>query len=258
VNRDLVETSAWQRLRQATPARIALGRAGGSLPTAPMLDFQLAHARARDAVHLPFDPDTLASESIEAGFDVRLVRSRASDRQTYLRRPDLGRRLDDVSRAALAALGGAPVDAVFVIGDGLSSGAVHRHSLAVLRQASTALAQDGWSIGPVILAQQARVALADEIGELLQARQVAHLIGERPGLSAADSLGIYLTWQPRVGRTDAERNCISNVRPAGVEYAAAAHTLVYLMREAARRAYSGVRLKDESAGMPPLTGPAGP
>ena len=252
MSKDLVEADPWAPLRQVTPARIALGRVGGSLPTAPMLDFQLAHARARDAVQRPFDHPGMADSLGQAGFAVLQVRSQAVDRHTYLRRPDLGRRLDGPSRATLGSRAGAPVDAVFVIGDGLSSEAVHRHALAVLTLATRALTRAGWSLGPVVLAEQARVALGDEIGQLLQARQVALLIGERPGLSAADSLGIYLTWQPEVGRNDSQRNCVSNVRPDGVGYVAAAHILVYLMREAARRSYTGVQLKDESAGVPLL------
>ena len=255
MSKDLVETDPWSPLRQTTPARIALGRVGGSLPTAPMLDFQLAHARARDAVQREFDQQGMADELVVAGFEALCVHSKAIDRHAYLRRPDLGRRLDHASRAFLNKRERTPVDAVFVIGDGLSSEAVHRHALAVLRLAAQAQVRAGWSLGPVVLAEQARVALGDEIGQLLQARQVAMLIGERPGLSAADSLGIYLTWQPEVGRNDSQRNCISNVRPDGVGYAAAAHTLVYLMLEAARRSYTGVQLKDESAGVPLLIEP---
>lgn len=242
----------WQVLRRFTPARIGLGRAGGSLPTAPLLEFQLAHAQARDAVHLPFDADGLAHTLREDGHDVVVARSAAATREEYLRRPDLGRRLDDESRERLRAFSGEAFDAVFVVGDGLSPLAVHRHARPVLALATEALRAHGWRLGPVVIARQARVALADEAGEVLGARQVAILLGERPGLSSPDSLGIYLTHRPRSGCTDAERNCISNVRPEGLPCVRAAHTLVWLMLEAARRGGTGVALKDDSAAVAPL------
>jgi ethanolamine ammonia-lyase small subunit len=247
LQKPLVSADPWAPLRQLTDARIALGRTGGSLPTAPLLEFQLAHARARDAVHLPFDADGVQRRLQERGWDVLQVRSEADSRSVYLRRPDRGRRLAGPSRTALAefAAGGDSFDAVFVIGDGLSPLAVHRHAVAVLECVLPVLAQEGWRLAPVIVAGQARVALGDDIGELLGAGQVAILIGERPGLSAADSLGIYLTHAPRVGRSDAERNCISNIRPAGLGYREAAQTLVRLMRRARQRQLTGVGLKDE-------------
>ena len=243
----------WQSLRHYTNARIAQGRTGGSLPTTPMLAFQLAHAQARDAVHLAFDADGIAAKvanllDVEST-EVLRVHSAARDRSIYLRRPDLGRRLDEDSRAQLQQIASSPVvhDIAFVIADGLSALAVHQHALPVFALARQALIDAGWSVAPLILAEQARVALGDEIGELLGAQQVVMLIGERPGLSSADSLGIYLTHAPRIGRNDAERNCISNVRPdGGLDYVQAAHKLVWLARQARQRQHTGVALKDDS------------
>lgn len=241
-----VKQDSWQALRQFTAARIALGRCDVSLPTAEVLRFGVAHAQARDAVHLPFDAATLTGELRAAGWDTLEVHSRAGDRPTYLRRPDLGRRLAAPSRQLLLASGVSHCELLFVIGDGLSSRAVHENAVPFLAEARACLDGDGLSTGPVVLAHQARVALADEIGECLGARLVVILIGERPGLSSPDSLGLYLTWQPRVGRNDAERNCISNIRAAGLSHAAAAQKLAWLIRRARQLACSGVDLKDES------------
>lgn len=261
-NKDIVIKNPWQVLRRFTRARIALGRAGGSLPTAPMLEFQLAHARARDAVHLPFDAAAIETRLVGMGLESLRVRSAVPDREGYLQRPDLGRRLDGSSRALLQswAEGAAQAcDAVFVIADGLSALAVHSHAVDVLALAHAALVERGWRLAPVVIAEQSRVALGDEIGELLRAGQVAILIGERPGLSSADSLGIYLTHGPRVGRTDAERNCISNIRAdGGMPYASAAHKLLYLMTEARRRRLTGIALKDASDDAPLLVQPPDP
>jgi ethanolamine ammonia-lyase small subunit len=242
----LVETDPWTRLRAFTPARIALGRVGASQPTQALLAFSLAHAQARDAVHEPLAVADLAAALALAGFDTLNVRSRATDRPTYLRRPDLGRRLDDTSVLRLreaAGTGPAPM-LVFVLADGLSALAVSRHAVPVLEAARKLL--PGWSIGPIVVAEQARVALGDEVGELLGASAVALLVGERPGLSSPDSLGIYLTWAPRVGRSDAERNCISNIRPEGLHFEAAARTLAGLLAGARRLGRTGIALKDES------------
>lgn len=236
----------WQRLRQFTPARIALGRAGHSQPTDALLAFGLAHAQARDAVHRPLDRAELEQALRNAGFDSIAVHSAAGDRLHYLRRPDLGRRLDDASRQRLTdASTGSPCDVAFVIADGLSALAVQRHAVPVLCAVRERLAD--WGFAPVVVAEQARVALGDEIGQLLRARQVVMLIGERPGLSSPDSLGLYLTYDPRPGRTDAERNCISNIRPEGLSYRKAADRLVFLLRGALALGCSGVRLKDDSA-----------
>jgi ethanolamine ammonia-lyase small subunit len=239
----------WQQLRRFTPARIGLGRAGTSLPTAPQLDFQFAHARARDAVHLPFDTAALGAELAARGRESLLLHSAAADRHTYLQRPDLGRRLDEASAAKLREFAAAHPgghDLALVIADGLSALAVNRHALPFLARLEDQSAEDGWRIAPVVLVQQGRVAVADEVAELLKARMVVMLIGERPGLSSPGSLGLYFTWEPRVGLTDAWRNCISNVRAEGLSYGLAAHRLLYLMREAQRRKLSGVNLKDEA------------
>jgi ethanolamine ammonia-lyase small subunit len=244
-SRTLVEPDAWTALRAFTPARIALGRTGSSQPTSAQLAFGLAHAQARDAVHAPLDVAALDAALRGAGFDTLIARSRAADRPTYLRRPDLGRRLDEASLARLrAAAPAAAPDLVFVVADGLSAVAIARHALPLIEAARERLA--GWSIGPVVIATQARVALGDEAGEALGAHAVALLVGERPGLSSPDSLGIYLTWAPRVGRTDAERNCISNVRPEGLAYGRAAATLAGLLEGARRLGTTGVSLKDET------------
>jgi ethanolamine ammonia-lyase small subunit len=237
----------WQALRALTPARIALGRAGQSLPTRAHLEFQLAHARARDAVHEALDVARLREALAAAGLETAEARSAAPDRDTYLQRPDLGRRLDPTSRAVLhdsAAPGG--VDAAVVVADGLSARAAQAHAPPLLAALVPRLRQAGWRLAPAVVALQARVALGDEVGALFNARLVLVLLGERPGLSAPDSLGAYLTWDPRPGRTDAERNCVSNIRPEGLVPALAAGRLHHLMLEAARRRLSGVALKDDS------------
>ncbi|MBA1203076.1 ethanolamine ammonia-lyase subunit EutC [Pseudomonas capeferrum] len=248
-NRTPSTDSPWLALRTLTPARIALGRAGTSLPTGAQLDFQFAHAQARDAVHLPFDHAALSSELAERKRDSLLLRSAASDRDQYLQRPDLGRRLHEESAQALrdhAQANPGGMDVAIVIADGLSALAVHRHALPFLARLEEQSASDGWRFAPVALVEQGRVAVADEIGQLLGARMTVMLIGERPGLSSPDSLGVYFTYGPRVGLTDAYRNCISNVRLEGLSYGMAAHRLLYLMREACRRQLSGVKLKDEA------------
>ncbi|WP_265946567.1 ethanolamine ammonia-lyase subunit EutC [Dechloromonas sp. A34] len=236
----------WSALRRHTAARIALGRSGDSLPTSALLEFGLAHALARDAVHLPLDGAALATALDAVGLAHLAVHSQAADRATYLRRPDLGRQLTPDSLATLekAAPATAP-DLVFVIADGLSSLAVARHALPLLHATLGQL--PGWSIAPVVIAEQARVALGDAIGEALGAATVVILIGERPGLSSPDSLGIYLTHRPRPGLTDADRNCISNVRPEGLSYAVAARKLTYLLDGARRLGRSGLALKDDSS-----------
>lgn len=249
-----VVSDPWQHLRRLTDARVALGRAGDSLPTAAVLRFALDHAQARDAVHLPLDRDALVADARAAGFAPLLVHSAAANRHEYLCRPDLGRRLDDASHVRLqaAAATSAGADVVFVLADGLSARAVHTHGLPLLLVTLAHLS--GWQIAPLVIAEQSRVALGDEIGELLGAQQVVVLIGERPGLSSPDSLGAYLTYAPHVGRHDAERNCLSNIRAAGLSYAAAGHRLAYLLKEARRLRLSGVRLKDESPGLADLPG----
>ena len=239
----------WLELRRLTPARIALGRTGTSMPTRAQLDFQYAHAQARDAVHLPFDHKALSSQLAERGRETILLHSAAIDRNSYLQRPDLGRKLSDESAQILRDYASAHpggVDLAIIVADGLSALAVHRHTLPFLARLEEQIGAENWSLAPVILVEQGRVAVADEVGELLGAKMTVILIGERPGLSSPDSLGLYFTYNPKVGLTDAYRNCISNVRLEGLSYGMAAHRLLYLMREACRRQLSGVNLKDEA------------
>ena len=246
-----VTAMPWRDWRSATPARIALGRAGVSIPTDEALRFGLAHASARDAIHTPLDTAALQADLEQLGHAVLLARSCAADRTSYLRRPDLGRQLQptdsDTLRALAASRPQAP-DIALVIGDGLSSLAVQRHA-APLLAALLPLLAPGTQLAPIVVVQQARVAVADDVGEALGARLSVILIGERPGLSSPDSLGIYLTYAPRRGRHDAERNCISNVRPAGQDPATAARRLAWLVHEGLRLGVTGVGLKDHS-GLP--------
>jgi ethanolamine ammonia-lyase small subunit len=234
----------WLKLRRHTPARIGLARAGAHIASDDQLAFQLAHAQARDAVHALFEPAVIAAALEERGLAALTLRSAASDRGVYLARPDLGRRLDLASRGVLT-LQRAACDIAFVIADGLSATAVHRHALPVLDGVIPTLSD--LRIGPVAVVERGRVAIGDEIGEILGADLVIVLLGERPGLSSPDSLGVYITWGPRIGRKDAERNCVSNIRPEGLSYADAAGKLVFLIAEARRRQVTGVMLKDETA-----------
>lgn len=236
----------WTELRAHTMARIALGRSGASLPTRELLRFGVAHAQARDAVHLPFDADAMHADLLSHGFETIEVESAAVDRAIYLCRPDLGRQLSARSRALLISNSAPPSDVLFVIGDGLSSKAVHCNARPLLLELRPRLEAAGLRTGPVVLAHQARVALGDEIGELLRTRLVLMLLGERPGLSSSDSLGAYLTWAPRVGRSDAERNCVSNIRSEGLVVAEAAAKLAWLAIAAQQLGATGVQLKDES------------
>jgi ethanolamine ammonia-lyase small subunit len=241
-------------LRELTPARVALGRSGASLPTRALLDFTLDHARARDAVHAAFDAEALVRGLDELlgdrGLHAVEVSSRAANRRQYLGRPDLGRRLDPGSAQAVAALDAAGRLAI-VIGDGLSPTAVHAHAIALMRELLPLLAAAKIGIGAAVVATGARVALGDEIGELAKADMVAVLIGERPGLSAPDSLGAYLTFAPKLGRTDADRNCVSNIHREGLTYEEAAFKIAWLIREGLARGISGVALKDESGDRTP-------
>jgi ethanolamine ammonia-lyase small subunit len=238
----------WSALTRFTLARIGLGRAGGSIPTKPLLEFQLAHARARDAVQRDLDADALHGSIIERGFEVLRLQTAAPDRRTFIQRPDLGRILGAEAKALLEHKANAPTlfDAVFVVSDGLSAQAAERHAPALLERIAPKLADANWRIAPICLVRQGRVAVGDEIGALLPAAMAVMLIGERPGLSSPDSLGVYLTWDPVPGRSNAQRNCISNVRPEGLSYAAAAHKLFYLMTEARRRKLSGVHLQEDA------------
>lgn len=244
-----ITENAWQQLRQLTSARIALGRVGTSLPTEPQLDFQFAHAMARDAVHTPLDCDAVADSLVGLGFECLRLHSAAKDRDTYLQRPDLGRRLSEQSADLLREYRSSTqdhYDVVIVVADGLSALAIQRHTLPFLKRLQGDLSAEGWRLAPICIVQQGRVAVADEVGELLRAKMSLILVGERPGLSSPDSLGLYFTYEPKVGLTDASRNCISNVRLEGMAYGNAAFRLMYLMTEACRRQLSGVELKDET------------
>jgi ethanolamine ammonia-lyase small subunit len=237
----------WLGLSTLTPARIALGRSGASLPTTPALDFAMAHARARDAIHTALDVEGLAAELNAAGFPTQLVTSQINSRAEYLLRPDLGRRLSADSQSRIDS---RPQDRrlTVVIADGLSSLAPRRHALPLLTTLREGLAN--WQLDDIFLATQARVALGDEIGELRHAEAVLILIGERPGLQASDSLGAYLTYRPRVGCSDAGRNCVSNIRPGGLTFPEAARRLLYLLNGARALQQSGVALKDDSNVLP--------
>ncbi len=238
----------WARLRGTTRARIGLGRVGNALPLAEVLAFQLAHARARDAVHTPLNAEAVRL-GLLPGRSVT-VRSAAGDRNIYLRRPDLGRTLDPGCRDVLAAVrqpeGGW--DAMFVVADGLSPVGVQQHAVPLVRACVALL--PGWALAPVVIATQARVALGDEVAERIGARLCVVLVGERPGLSVANSVGAYLTYAPRMGRRDSERNCVSNIHEGGLSYRSAAEVLAWLMTEASRRKLTGVELKDDRAALP--------
>ena len=242
----MIAADPWTELRRHTAARIALGRAGASLPTAEWLRFSLAHALARDAVHLAYDSAALASTLAALAFETVTVESAAADRATYQRRPDLGRRLSARGVGLLTALRGPGCELAVVLADGLSARAVHAHAVPLLQSLRPRLEAQGQAPRLVVIAHQSRVALGDEVGALLGARALLMLIGERPGLSSPDSLGAYLTWAPQPGRSDAERNCVSNIRPEGLGYVDAAHKIAWLLGAARRLGTTGVALKDES------------
>ncbi|MEM6498875.1 MAG: ethanolamine ammonia-lyase subunit EutC [Pseudomonadota bacterium] len=237
----------WHGLSSRTPARIAIGRAGGSLPTREVLEFSMAHARARDAVHAAFDRESLAKRLAGLNLETIAVDSQATDRAVYLRRPDLGRRLSQASRTQLSG-DNAPAkpDLTIVVGDGLSATAVNSGAFELIAAFLPHVAKLNIKVGPIVLATGTRVALGDEIGALTGAELVAVIIGERPGLSAADNLSVYLTYAPSVGRNDAERNCISNIGDDRLSPVAAAANLAWLINAARERKLTGVALKDES------------
>jgi ethanolamine ammonia-lyase small subunit len=239
----------WDGLRRHTAARIALGRAGGSLPTREVLAFAAAHAAARDAVHEAVDWDKLEAEVRQLPSDVVRLESAARDRATYLQRPDLGRKLSDASRAFLANLKPASSPEVaIIVSDGLSAPAAQRQAMPLLRELLPMLRPSGVRVSPVFLVRFGRVAIEDEIGAVVSAKAAIILLGERPGLGSPDSLGAYLVFDPKPGRTDAERNCVSNIRPGGLTFPAAAATLHYLITQSIRLRISGVGLKDERGG----------
>lgn len=236
----------WHRLRRHTPARIALGRTGVSLSTARHLEFQSAHALARMAVHSALDIAALRDDIDRYFPSTLVVQSQAPDRTTYLHRPDLGRRPTAEAAAQLTADGDG-ADVAVVVCDGLSAYAVQHNAAPFLAQLLPRLATEGLRLAPLVIATQARVALADPVGAALGARLTLVLIGERPGLTAADSMGLYLTFAPKTGLTDADRNCISNIRPGGLRYEEAAYRAHFLVSQSLQRGFSGVGLKDETA-----------
>lgn len=240
----LIQEDAWSALRSFTDARIALGRTGTALPLQEVLKFRMAHAHARDAVHSTLDTERLLGGLASFRLPVYLLHSRAEDRHTYLQRPDLGRSLDPGSDEQLRDAVAAASDLCIIIADGLSAAAVNTHALPLLEQLVPALQAAGLTLAPFTLLQQGRVAAGDPIASLLKARLSVMLIGERPGLSSADSVGAYLTFCPRTGMTDESRNCVSNIRPEGLPVGEAAAKLFYLVREALRLGLSGVSLKD--------------
>jgi ethanolamine ammonia-lyase small subunit len=242
---------SFRDLRQLTPARVGLGRVGASLPTQALLEFTLDHACARDAVHAPLDVAAVIVGLDTLGLETLAVSSRAGDRKDYLRRPDLGRKLDSRSQELLAGRQGNASDVAIIVGDGLSPAAVNGHTVALVRTLQIRLTAAGLGVGPAVVATGARVALGDEIGALVGARMTVMLIGERPGLSAPDSLGAYLTFAPRPGLTDADRNCVSNIHAAGLGYDEAAFKIAWLVHEGLARQVTGVALKDESGGGTP-------
>lgn len=233
-----------KRLADYTQARVGLGLAGDSLPVKQILEFRLAHARARDAVHFPLDTTSLMQDLRARNWHSLVLHTEARTREEYLKCPDKGRRLDSASVEQLAAAGGN-CEVVFVLVDGLSALAVHRHAAPLLDVVESR--SDYAGKNPIVIVEGGRVAIGDPIGQLLNAKISVVLIGERPGLSSPDSLGIYLTWNPRPGRGDAERNCISNIHSQGLSYRSAAHKLLFLIAESQKRMLSGVRLK-ETAG----------
>lgn len=249
----IVVENPWERLNAFTDARIGLGRAGVSLPTSKLLAFQLAHAQAQDAVHCPLDVETLASELTDTlGLTTSPIslHSQAQDRAMYLQRPDYGRRLNDETREQLqqAAASQQRYDLAVVVVDGLSALAVQQNSAPFLSTLYQMLDNDAadWQLAPLTIVEQGRVAIGDEIGALLNADAVLVMIGERPGLSSPDSLGLYMTWAPETGLKDDRRNCISNVRPAGLQIEEAARRFFLLLKEAQQLKVSGVKLKDRS------------
>lgn len=241
-----VHQDIWQKLKQYTDARIALGRAGCSVPTKPLLSFQYDHAQAKDAVLQTLAVEHLQRQLAHLNLDILSVNSQAIDKALYLKRPDLGRVLSEQSADMLAMLGQEEsYDVVIVIGDGLSARAIQENAPKLVEELVSLFRQKHWSIAPVVIAMGSRVALGDQVAERLHAKMLVMLIGERPGLSSPDSLGIYYTWQAKTGCHDAMRNCISNVRPAGLPILVAAQRLLALMSKSLKLQFSGVHLKDE-------------
>ncbi len=242
------QPDSWDFLKKFTSARIALGRAGISMPTKALLAFRLAHAQARDAVYSGLDKERIVAQLSNNQFDYLEIESSASSRDEYLKNPATGKKLSLNSRSKIEEAQGN-YDLCFVIADGLSATSVNEHAVEVLKILHAKLTKLHWSIAPVLIAEQARVALSDEAGSLIKAEIVVMLIGERPGLSAPDSMGAYLTFRPEPGLTDERRNCVSNIRPEGLSYHFAAEKLFYLLTEMKTRKISGVQLKDRQDGL---------
>ena len=256
----VVTRNPWDKLREFTSARIALGRSGNSVPTDELLSFQLDHAQAMDAVHCTLNVDSLVAQLSDSYSILKqtleppvVVTSKVTDRFMYLQRPDLGRQLDEASWNKLEAIGkehNAELDLAIVIADGLSSVAIQNHALPVISRLVSLLSGDEehqWNLAPIAVVKQGRVAVGDDVGECFNAKAVLVLIGERPGLTSPDSMGMYLTWGAKRGSKDSDRNCISNVRPQGLNYDDACQRAFYLLKEARRLQLSGVNLKDRSA-----------
>lgn len=238
----------WKKLKQFTDARIALGRTGCSLPTKVLLDFQLAHAQAQDAVYQKLDTHYLSEHLSKQFIESILVESNAKDKQTYLKRPDLGRQLSKDSKERLVnkfSNKAEKYDVCIVVGDGLSARAIESSAISFILSLAKQIQQEDWALAPVIIATGSRVALGDDVAEILKAPMLVMLIGERPGLSSPDSMGVYYTWDAHTGSTDAQRNCISNVRTAGLSIPIATQRLIKLMKNSKQLGFSGVDLKDE-------------
>lgn len=248
----LTTTDSTDMLRRFTSARIALGRSGGSLPTKCWLEFKAAHAAARDAVHVALDADAVCRSVNELGWETALCSSAAEERSDFLLRPDQGRRLDSESRIGLSKIASrnGPCDLVVIVSDGLAASAVHHTAVSLLAGLLPSLLEEGWQIAPICVARHGRVALQDEIGELFQAKLALTLIGERPGLTAANSLGAYVVYDPKQGNTDANRNCVSNIRKGGLACEEAAEMLSKLLTEAHQRRLTGVGLKASRPALP--------
>lgn len=242
----LKETPSWDWLKSFTDARIAMSRTGCSLTTKDYLDFSLAHAKAKDSITTPFDRKRIKTELQKIGLEALYADSAALDRSTFITRPDLGKHLSDHSREELARINYPGADVLIVIGDGLSSKAVHEQAVPLIRHLLPYLKELNLSLAPIILANQSRVALGDDIAEVMHCRLVAMLIGERPGLSSPDSLGVYMTYNPHRNRLESERNCISNIRPSGLSHDRAAFKLAWLIESAFSNRFSGTKLKDLS------------
>jgi ethanolamine ammonia-lyase small subunit len=235
----------WESLKAFTNARIALGRTGIATPLKEVLDFRMCHAHARDAVYSILKVDELIGSLQQFQMPIVFASSKANDRATYLQRPDLGRKLSDASATDLKNETSYPADVAIVIGDGLSATAINEHAVHVVKKLIPLLKQSVLTIAPLVIVEQARVAIADEVGSILQAKLSLILIGERPGLSSPDSMGAYITYQPSPGKTDESRNCISNIRPEGLGYDLAAKKIAKLIKASLQLRLSGIKLKDE-------------